>query len=79
MANSIKSPLATQFDQELGSEGIDNIMGSLGETSLQRQQQLHDEVFEKLHGSKVFVRSDPAPFDIDITAKKRLQNNKNSY
>ncbi len=46
---------------------------------MQKQQQLHDEVFEKLHGSKVFKRSDPAPLDIDKTAKKRIQNNKNSY
>jgi hypothetical protein len=29
---------------------------------------MHDELFEKLHGNRVFKRSDPAPFDINKTA-----------
>jgi hypothetical protein len=70
MAHSIKSPNNTQFDQEM----IDIVdpLGSSREGSLQKQQQMHDELFEKLHSNKVFMRSDPAPLDINLTAKKRL-------
>ena len=41
--------------------------------------QEHDEVFEKLHSSKIFIRSDPVPIDIKHTAHHRLMNNKNNY
>jgi len=70
LSYSIKSPNNTQFDQEM----IDIVdpLGSPRESSLQKQQQMHDELFEKLHGNKVFMRTDPAPLDINLTAKKRL-------
>ena len=41
--------------------------------------QEHDEMFEKLHQSKIFLRSDPVPIDTKHTAQHRLINNKNHY
>jgi hypothetical protein len=46
---------------------------------LTQKLQEHDEMFEKLHQSKIFLRSDPEPIDIKHTAHHRLINNKNSY
>jgi hypothetical protein len=46
---------------------------------LTQKLQEHDEVFDKLHSSKIFIRSDPAPIDIKHTAHHRLINNKNNY
>ena len=39
----------------------------------------HDEVFEKLHKGKIFLRSDPAPVDSVKTGNSRLINNKNNF
>lgn len=36
-------------------------------------------MFEQLHASKIFLRSDPAPIDIKHTAHHRLINNKNNF
>jgi hypothetical protein len=36
-------------------------------------------MFEQLHASKIFLRSDPAPIDTKHTAHHRLINNKNNF
>ena len=38
-----------------------------------------DEVFNKLHSGRAFLRSDPDPVNTKVTANARLINNANRY
>jgi hypothetical protein len=91
-SQGIRSPLElTQVDGGLQRFNTSNVFGNtvnipdfdaLEAKRIQKMTQKlqeQDEMFEKLHSSKIFLRSDPEPIDIKHTAQHRLLNTKNNY